>query len=827
MIYGIFHGVWADDEEVWVSKELGVMLESKGYIVTDNRAAYVSAFVMMENPIAEENMCGMSCESEEKIDMFVTKSGCELGMGRKGVWGVESTVYKTKILNGSGIGRKNAIMCFKECMSEDKCKAFRVWEDGRTVSCDLRNRGLSVVGETIHDPRSLEFNMSCVDGGDRERFCEELMQSDKFNYRMSKENREFVEKHWEIVNRWVGQEKEEAERDRRRRSTAATALVGGMLGFLATGYGFYDTARLKAHVERMRGDYNEFKRRQVQINKDQIEFNNDILKVIKGVEANVDKRIGEVMCRVDSYAYHILNERRLQEWKDFLYHLYKDMVNGRWVGPVSTVVFTKENMKRIVETTNLLRGTIYEEDVGLAYRLGSMNVADKSMEEGKFTVHVVMRLPIIYRGGVKTIYTVHQTGVRGNSGCMSFKLPHTVYQDGGKYYSLDGMECEERDRVKICSSSVNATREEMPCLQDPDNCVAVSEKCETRLVQSHGGLLVRTEERVEAASVEEPDVFDVEKLPGNGVAFFNYSEFSDVLVGKYKVKGIKSPTISKVIEVRKLAEWRKVVRTADLTLSRQNLTNLSIIVKRQQDLMEGWNTEGVRAASWSWWGTPILASVMILGASYCLTRRCCSRSEITSFICTCCREREWLRREDNRDEVEYGRGSPMITKGNYEKVSETEWSKEDTDEDEWDEQSTITRGEDMHEAMQQLEEMMEVTMGEGDQEETGHYESMKNLQIIRGTNEEEQIGGNEAKKRRAQETQTEGLEITEDEGTPSQEEQNAESSQGNGAKVRRRKEKKDKVGEGSEIEMVERKRRSDIYTVQAAGLDPVAIVSDV
>lgn len=829
MVLGVLHGVWADDEEIWVSKELGVLLESKGYVVTDNRAAYVSAFVMLENPVREENMCGVSCNEEKKINEKMTMGGCAQGVTRRGVESVDYTVYRMKEMEKKeNSGKRDVLIaCFSECSKENRCKAFGLLELGTIARCELRDRAINVLNETYHDPRSTEFDMKCIDKGNRAKLCEELAKTDPFNYRMARENREFIEKHWGIVNRWVGSEREEMERERRKRSVAAT-VVGGVLGFLATGYGFYDTARLKSHVEKLRVDYNDFKRRQVEFNEEQIEFNDNILKIIRGVEESVEKQLGEVKCRVDSYAYHILNERRLREWRDSLYQLYKDMVDGRWVGPISTAVFTKENMRTIIQSTDLLRETIYEENLGLAYKLGTMHVADKSIEDGKFTVHVVMRLPIILKGGMKTVFAVHQTGVRGKNGCLSFKLPESVYRDRGSYYSLDKMECEERDRLRICSSSVNATREKMPCVQDVENCEAVAENCETKAVQSYGGLLVRTAERVEAATLSEPDVFDAEKVSENGVVFFNYTEYGDVLVGKYKVRGIKSATLSKVIKTERLKEWGKMVSDMDWRLSRQNLSELSDIVRRQRELMEGWNKIGVKAASWSWWGTPLVVSIAIMITSYYAYKRGCFKS--TGNVMVRARYKVRVKRAERE-------GQEKVI---YEKVQGIETNKEGGEESETRTAMTVSSKE---------WNSTEESVGESDEEPQRTANKLERIELSgdregevkyddRGTQvemtEETAKGGEVEYGDRGVQVeiigeQDEGDEIAEkSEKEAQKKEEKTVKMASNPAKVKKRKEKRKTLDEGApkwpEEEL--RKRKSDIYTVQAVGLDPITAVSD-
>lgn len=606
---------WADDEAVFVNQELGIILESQGYVTSDNRAAYVSAFVMMENPVANENLCALRCGSEREealVKLLVRRAECAEGFNRRGGSGVAGTIFKTVEAEESRDRREMVENCFRICLEFNECRAFGVTSVTGEKICVLRSRALAV-GETVADSSGAEMDMACLEGGNRTETCERLLREDPFNHRMVRENRRFVEEHWKLVNQWVKEGKGES---RERRVKRGTSLVGDILGFLATGYTFYDTSKLKKHVNKLSAEYNKFKERQIKFNRDQVEFNKNVLTVLKGLDISVERRIGEVECRIDSLAFHILNERRLREWKDFLYHLYRDMVSGSWVGPVSTVIFTKENMRRIVEGTEILRGTVYESELALAFQLGTMHVAERSIHGDKFCVHVVIRLPIILKSELSVMFRVRQTGIKSENACVRFELPDTVYKRDGRFYVMDPMACRELDNLRLCTSSVNSTKEEAPCIQDKTRCEIVGEKCGTKIVQSSGGLLVRTEENVQSSAWARPEIFKLEEMGENSVRFFNYSEFGDVIVGSLKIRGISSITEMKTFELSNSEEWLKSVRKFTFELKRQNLTKISEIVREQQNLLDEWNTTGVEIASWTWWGVLLFLSLLIIGGGY-------------------------------------------------------------------------------------------------------------------------------------------------------------------------------------------------------------------
>ena len=186
-------------------------------------------------------------------------------------------------------------------------------------------------------------------GTNKSRACEQILSEDKLNYLIVQEDRKFVKKHWEIVNRLIQDSgvSEMEEKSRKKRGLLGGTLIGGVVGFLATGFSFQETRQLKSHVNKFIEDYNEFKRRQIKFNEDQVSFNQKILEIFKGLGNGVQRELAHIHCKINNLGYYLLNTRRLLEWKSYLYQLYKDVVAGSMIGPISTVIFTKENIEKI------------------------------------------------------------------------------------------------------------------------------------------------------------------------------------------------------------------------------------------------------------------------------------------------------------------------------------------------------------------------------------------------------------------------------------------------------------------------------------------------
>ena len=63
---------------------------------------------------------------------------------------------------------------------------------------------------------------------------------------------------------------------------------------------------------------------------------------------------------------------------------------------------------------------------------------------------------------------------------------------------------------------------EMPCITNREGCRPVLERCSIKIVQSSGGVLIRTDEEIRSSSIGDPDTFDEEKVMDNGVLFLNF-----------------------------------------------------------------------------------------------------------------------------------------------------------------------------------------------------------------------------------------------------------------------------------------------------------------
>ena len=92
---------------------------------------------------------------------------------------------------------------------------------------------------------------------------------------------------------------------------------------------------------------------------------------------------------------------------------------------------------------------------------------------------------------------------------------------------------------------------------------------------------MRSQEPIRAAVLGDPNTFDPEQPRANSVTFFNYSRYGDVLVGRVKIKGIRSATLDNVVKLSDPTKWLEEIRNETRKLTKQNITHLIRIIENQ------------------------------------------------------------------------------------------------------------------------------------------------------------------------------------------------------------------------------------------------------
>ena len=421
--------------------------------------------------------------------------------------------------------------------------------------------------------------------------CEALavLAGRKILVELGKENRKFVTKTWEELNRLV-----EGAGNRERRAIKDWFMGGGIgMSLVTAGYDMWTTHKLKKHVEEVETEFEAFRRNQTRFDREQIHFNKKILTVMK----ETDSRLVRQECQADGEVMDLLNQRRLLEWKSYMLQLYQGVLSGSRVGGISPMIFPKHYMKKIIAEDSSLNRTTYQKNEELAYRLGVLTVVGSKREENQFSVHVVVSFPDTGTSEIRPVYRILQTGVVLNgTQCGRFELPTRVYEEQGQYYEMENAICETRANLHLCWGGSGSGKREVPCLSSEDECKITLEKCSTQIRETRAGLQVRTKEEIRAATKQDPTVWKTIDLGESRTKFFNRSLYRGIMVGDY-LRDMKDENYKLDIEtIPNPDRWREIIKAQWETHQAENITELSSIVKEQQHIVQTMKKEQKKRA---------------------------------------------------------------------------------------------------------------------------------------------------------------------------------------------------------------------------------------
>ena len=607
------------NEEVRVNVELGIVLKKKGYVVDNSNAVFVSTFIKVQDPLYNINMCNLGCDNalDDMISSNIrAKSGC-VNIGKTGQSNltVLKTVRTKKPTLNTRKGAQN--QCIRACLRETQCKAFGYQETAKGALCFLRANKLE--GSQLQDwsqGPSMEGTTDCLVDNDRRGFCEKAMNKNNIARLLYRENVKFVNDSWTRLNTLV----EENPDNRREKRQALGFLFGGIL---AAGFSTYETYRLKEHVTAMENKFREFEKQQAKFDKEVIDFEGSILKIYQNLENELKVEIDGLECDIKNLAFQMLNSGRLATWKLYLDTMYQDIISGSMEGNVSPLIYSQGNVREILKNVPSLNDTIYGEDYRNIYRFAKMHVTDKSRAGDHFNVHVVLKIPILRKSHMMPLFEILQSGVFYGKLCAVMELPLIAFSRGDRYFGLKDALCSKTSGITMCLSRLNQTAEKLPCLTDRQTCVTKIEMCSDRIIETTAGVLVRAEGEIHAIKTQEKNVFvRINKTKYNTV-FLPYPEYYEVEVNKRVVRSLEYPTLIKLISLENTDKWFEELSKKTISLSKQNLTEISNIIDQQMSLYEQLNSLPLRIIHEKlWWVAPLALIILV-------TLHCCSCFMVT------------------------------------------------------------------------------------------------------------------------------------------------------------------------------------------------------
>ena len=561
-----------DDQLLHSYPQLGIALEKHGFLLDETNEAFASVFLKIPNPAKDYSKCRAGCV-QSKTELHAWARRCKAStdvtflneQNKITQFTIDDKVYQNSM--------ERLGICLLNCLRFSNCKSFETRKNGRT--CILRNATISA---TKSSSGSMLYDLHCL-GEDRETVCESFLANDELNNILQTQNEEFVNNSWnEYTSLLI-----DSNHTRRRRSAELAIPV---LSSLAVGLSVYESFRLSSHVKKLDKDFHKFKSEQIQFNKEVIRFEENILKIYRGLEREEQAALTRIECKISSVAFGIMNNQRLMRWKSYLENIWRDLLRGEGSGSLSPIIFKKQNLEKLLQNSPQLIDTIYHHDLNLIYRLSKMIVVSAHREgQDHFNVHVVLKVPIIKVASLRPVYRVLHVGLRFGDNCVRLKLPKLAVEHNDTYYSLQNPTCQDRRGLQICRQQLNNEQNLLPCVSSDTTCEPELVECKDNIIQTFSGVLVFTDKKIKASRVDNINFFVNQETNEHGVAYFPYSDFYNLLIGNELIPGLQTPAATFNISFGDPEKWLTKLHNQSIDLGKQNISSLSSIVHGHQKIV--------------------------------------------------------------------------------------------------------------------------------------------------------------------------------------------------------------------------------------------------
>eukprot|EP00116_Pleurobrachia_bachei_P006015 sb/3466277/ len=328
----------------------------------------------------------------------------------------------------------------------------------------------------------------CLKGGTQNEVCDDAMDTNAVTNLLYESNVNWIQEQWRKFEN-IGQ----TTMHREKRQVIALA---GMLALASTGFTIYEQQQMRSHIKTLSKEFNHFKTNQLVFDKTITTVTEELTKHVIGLEEVVLEQKLQMGCEIDHLAVFMLNDRRLRQWKEYLEQIYFGVMHGQQNTNIAPYIIKKDMVRQIIENSGAFKNTIYEEDQNLLYKFGRMYVTEAHKTDDHFNLHIVIKTPRISNEDLTRVYKTHQSGVITSEGhCNRYTLPNYVIIDGMEVYSLDKNRCETLNGINMCTRYGIQNMTETACLNNMNNCDVVLDKCETNIVETTAGVMIRSREK--------------------------------------------------------------------------------------------------------------------------------------------------------------------------------------------------------------------------------------------------------------------------------------------------------------------------------------------
>ena len=474
--------------------------------------------------------------------------------------------------------KEQEIECFKICLRERLCESFGLIHQNTHSICILRT---SMPSRYTTLEGSSEFDLGCHIGN-KQKFCQTFKSP--LDELLTLENRKSIDETMMNLEKLSGLTQSEKS-NRTRRSAVLGALFGGIIGTLTGGFSLYETYKLKSHVKQIQNQFEEFRKDVIMFETESVKFHQNVLSIYKRLQTKMDEGFSKLDCNIRNVAYHMMVGKRFLEWKAFIDVMAKDLIGGNLIGPVSPILLNDSDIRKLLQDP-MFAETVYQHNIPLFYRLSKMLIVDIKKDEGMFNIHIVITVPNVKSKKVYTTYNTASVGMVNNGTCSNINLPPLVYGKEERYYKIDSSyNCEFRNNIRLCLSNQHQEEinKEVECLSENHRtCEIISEKCETKIIQTSGGIMVRSVNNIKASNKSnKANYIDVSTKPIT--KFLNYRDFYHISVDNRIIMALEDPVMVKELDIENEDDWQSYLNEKLINLKTVNIDILNESIQKQKE----------------------------------------------------------------------------------------------------------------------------------------------------------------------------------------------------------------------------------------------------
>ena len=135
-----------EEADVHYFEELGIILQSQGYMVDEQEFVYYSSFIKIPDPANDTNLCAQGCAQDFNLfnqAVLNQNPGCMIPnkKGAEGLGKTMETISLGRAVDDTKGGRRGA--CILECLRHRDCQAVEIQEEEEeNTGCILRLENL-------------------------------------------------------------------------------------------------------------------------------------------------------------------------------------------------------------------------------------------------------------------------------------------------------------------------------------------------------------------------------------------------------------------------------------------------------------------------------------------------------------------------------------------------------------------------------------------------------------------------------------------------------------------------------------------------------------